>query len=295
MDDAAVATVRRFNRTVTQRIGVLDDEYLARGRPLAASRVLWEVGVDGGDVRALRARLGLDSGYLSRLLRSLEDEGLVTVSPDTVDARVRRVGVTDAGRAELAEMDGQSDALAWSLLDPLDDRARGRLLEAMATVDRLLRLGQVVVAPEDPHSADADVCLRAYFAEIDERFETGFDFDAAEPFAVDDMVEPEGLLLIARLGDKAVACGALHFFAGGTADVKRMWVDPSARGLGLGRRMLVELEAQARAHGVRLLRLETNRALAEAIALYRAVGFEEVAPFNDEVHADHWFAKPLAS
>src|SRR3954469_15963303 len=94
---AATQHVRSFNRTVTQRIGVLQDEYLARGRPLGASRVLWEVGHGPVDARALRARLDLDSGYLSRLLRALEGEGLVVVEPGASDGRGRRGGVTAPG------------------------------------------------------------------------------------------------------------------------------------------------------------------------------------------------------
>ncbi len=293
MDVRAVAGVRRFNRIVTQRIGALDDEYLARGRPLGASRVLWEVADGGSDVRALRARLGLDSGYLSRLLRSLEAEGLVTVAPDPGDRRVRSVRLTEAGRAEWVGLDEESDALAWSLLTPLDDGRRAQLLEAMATVERLLTAGLVEVTVEDPTSADAAACLGAYFAEIDERFASGFDLDEALPFAPSDMVEPEGLLLVARLAGEPVGCGALHFFAGGVADVKRMWVSPTARGLGLGRRMIAELEAHARQRGVGELRLETNESLVEAISLYQAAGFVEVEPFNDEPYGDHWFAKPL--
>lgn len=293
MDEGAVRTVRRFNRTVTQRIGVLEDEYLARGRPLAASRVLWEVGDDGEGVRSLRARLGLDSGYLSRLLRALEQDGLVTVEPDPADGRVRTVRRTPAGQAEFQVMEGLSDDLAWSLLAPLDPAHRQDLLGAMATVERLVTAGLVEVGVEDPHGADATACLQAYFTEIDERFETGFDLEAAEPFSVEDMVEPEGLLLLARLHGEPVGCGALHFFAGAVADVKRMWVAPTARGLGLGRRLLGELEDEARRRGVQLLRLETNRALVEAIGLYRAVGFVEVDAFNAEPHGDHWFAKPL--
>ncbi len=96
MREADIVKVRQFNRTVTQRIGVLNDQYLARRRPLGASRVLWEVGPDGIDVRVVRERLGLDSGYLSRLLRNLEGEGLVTVEPDAEDQRVR-VGAADEG------------------------------------------------------------------------------------------------------------------------------------------------------------------------------------------------------
>jgi len=287
VDPGAVATVRRFNRTVTQRVGALDEEYLARGRPLAASRLLWEVGEGGLDVRSLRARLGLDSGYLSRLLRALEQEGLVTVVPDPVDGRVRRVERTAAGQAEWAAMEAKSDELAWSFLAPLDEDARRRLVDAMATVDRLLTRGLVEVRPADPHSSEAAACLQAYFAEIDQRFESGFAFDRAETFDVEDMIEPEGLLLLAWLADRPVGCGALHFFPDGVADVKRMWIDPAARGLGLGRRLLSELEAEARTQGVRLLRLETNRSLAEAIALYHSSGFVECEPFNDEVHARH--------
>ena len=83
MDAETILTVRRFNRTVTERIGALHEEYLARPRPLGASRLLWEIADAGTDTRGLRTRLELDSGYLSRLLRRLEAEGLVTSTPPT--------------------------------------------------------------------------------------------------------------------------------------------------------------------------------------------------------------------
>ena len=90
-----IATVRAFNRIVTETVGALNETYLARGRSLGASRLLWEIGERGADVRELRARLGLDSGYLSRLLRGLESEGLVVVAGANRDARVRRVTLTE--------------------------------------------------------------------------------------------------------------------------------------------------------------------------------------------------------
>src|SRR5918997_542125 len=100
MDTTAVGKVRSFNRTVTQRLGALHDEYLGRGRPLGASRVLWEIGEGSTDLRSLRSRLDLDSGYLSRLIRSLEADRLITVEPDPNDRRVRAVRLTEAGRTE---------------------------------------------------------------------------------------------------------------------------------------------------------------------------------------------------
>ena len=139
MNDTARLQVRSFNRSVTQRIGALQDEYLARGRPLGASRVLWEVGRDGTDLRALRARLDLDSGYLSRLVRGLERDGLVVVEPGSDDRRVRAIHLTDAGRAERAVLDERSDALAASFLAPLGEPQRARLLEAMADVEHVGR------------------------------------------------------------------------------------------------------------------------------------------------------------
>src|SRR2546423_6646639 len=87
MDAALVDRVRRFHRTVTQRVGALDDAYLARSRPLGQARVLWEIGADGCEVRALRERLDLDSGYLSRLLQTLQAEGLIEVEADDTDRR----------------------------------------------------------------------------------------------------------------------------------------------------------------------------------------------------------------
>jgi len=293
VDSVAVERVRGFNRTVTQRLGALGDEYLSRGRPLGASRVLWEIGESSVDVRALRVRLGLDSGYLSRILRLLERDALVAVEQSREDARVRIVRLRDAGRAERELLDRRSDELAWSLLEPLDAHQRARLLEAMGVVERLLTAGLVEIRIEAPTSATARFCLHAYLAELDARFEGGFDPDRSISADEDELVEPRGLLLVARLRDEPIGCGALKLHGSDPVEIKRMWVAPEARGLGLGRRLLAELERHARERGATVARLETNRALTEAIRLYRTAGYTEVAPFNDEPYGDHWFEKKL--
>src|SRR3954469_20831860 len=127
----AVAQVRRFNRVVTQRVGALDDHFAGLDRPLGEARLLWEIGAGESDVRSLRARLGLDSGYMSRLLRNLEAAGLIAVESDPDDRRVRRARLTPNGIAEREELDRRSDALAASLLQPLDAPQRERLTAAM--------------------------------------------------------------------------------------------------------------------------------------------------------------------
>jgi DNA-binding MarR family transcriptional regulator/GNAT superfamily N-acetyltransferase len=286
--------VRSFNRTVTQRIGVLQDEYLARGRPLGASRVLWEAGEGPVDVRALRERLDLDSGYLSRLLRSLEREGLVVVEAAPRDRRVRTVRLTDAGRAEREVLDRKSDALADSLLAPLGEAQRERLVVAMAVVERLLTAGLVRVGIEDPRSEAARFCMGSYAAELDATFAGGFDTARSRAVDAAELTPPAGLLLVARLRAEPVACGALRLHPGAPAEIKRLWVAPAARGLGVGRRVLTELEVHARRNGADVVQLDTNRALRAATSLYRSAGYTEVAPFNDEPYADHWFEKRLA-
>ncbi len=293
MEHATIQRVRRFNRTVTERIGALHDHYLARDRPLGASRVLWEIGPDGCDVRRLRARLGLDAGYLSRLLRSLEAAGLVTVGPSAHDGRVRAARLTARGRRERLLLDERSDELAASLLAPLSPGQRDELVAAMGKVDRLLTAALVTVDVVDPASPDAAASLAAYFRELDERFDVGFDPARSLTADVDEMRAPRGLFVVARLHGEAIGCGGVKLYADRPAYIKRMWVSPTTRGLSVGRRLLTELEALAAAHGAHAVQLETNRALVEAIAMYRSAGYVEVAPFNDEPYADHWFEKAL--
>lgn len=290
-----IEQVRRFNRRVTQRIGALDDHFLARDRSLGESRVLWEIGLgeDGCDVRRLRSALDLDSGYLSRLLRSLEADGLVTVEPSPEDGRVRTARLTAAGAAERDEIDRRAHDHAWSLLDPLPDGQRRRLVDAMGQVERLLTAALVEIAPADPGDPAAEHCLQEYYAEIDRRLDSGFDPARSRRAGLDDMRPPHGVYLVARLGDEAVGGGGLLFHGDEPTELKRLWVAPSARGLGVGRRLLAELEAHAAAAGSRTIRLDTNHTLAEAIAMYRSTGYRQVERFNDERYADHWFEKDL--
>ncbi|HEX4360865.1 MAG TPA: helix-turn-helix domain-containing GNAT family N-acetyltransferase [Pseudonocardia sp.] len=288
-----ISQVRLFNRTATQRVGALRDEFLDRGRPLGEARVLWEIGAGGRDVRSLRAELGLDSGYLSRLLRSLESAGLVTVESSEADRRVRLARLTESGLAERQTLDERSDAVAEALLEPLSPRQRDRLVAAMSEVVLLLRAGMVRIDDLEPTHPHAQHCLRSYFTELDSRFDTGFEVARSNPAAESELLLPAGLLLVAELGDEPVGCGALRFHLDGVCEIKRMWVAPAARGMGLGRRLLGALEVRAAEQGARVLRLETNRTLAEAISLYRSAGFTEVAPFNQETYAHHWFEKHL--
>jgi len=285
--------VRRFNRTVTQRTGALDDAFLSRDRPLGQARLLWEIGADGSDVRRLRARLDLDSGYLSRMLRSLQGDGLVVVEPSRADARVRTARLTGDGLAERAELDRRSDRAAAALLEPLSAPQRDRLIAAMAEVERLLAASAVQVTEADPRHPDARRAVRAYVTELAQRFDGGFDPALSISASDEEMSPPAGLFLIATLHGEPAGCGALKFHPGAPTEIKRMWVAPEARGLGLGRRLLAELEARAAARGARTLRLETNRALAEAMSLYRSAGYREVAAFNDEPYAHYWFEKTL--
>jgi DNA-binding MarR family transcriptional regulator/GNAT superfamily N-acetyltransferase len=288
-----VAQVRRFNRTVTQRIGVLNENFLASNRSLGQNRLLWEIGVDGRDIRSLRERLDLDSGYVSRLLRALEIGGHVVVEPSPTDGRIRIARLTKTGRGELAALDRRSDEAAAAILQPLNDRQRTKLVTAMAEVERLLIASTVQVRECDPRHRDARFCLKTYYDELAVRFPAGYD-PTISPVADAEMTPPAGLLLVASLHGEPVGCGALIFHPDGVGLVKRMWVAPSVRGLGLGRRLLLELEDRGRNHGVQLMRLETKDVLTEAIRMYETSGYREVAPFNDEPYADHWFEKPLS-
>jgi DNA-binding MarR family transcriptional regulator/GNAT superfamily N-acetyltransferase len=293
MDDDQIQQVRRFNRLVTQRVGALDESYLQRGRPLGEARLIFETGRQGADLRRLRARLGLDSGYLSRLLRSLEEQHLVAVQKQAGDGRMRRVTLTRKGRAELAKYDGLSDRLAASMLAPLDDRHRERLVDAMAEVEWLLSASAIEVGVESPDSADARWCLNEYFRDLAQRFDTGFDPARSNPAADEDLTPPAGYFLVARIDGAIAGCGALKRIDTGIAEIKRMWTAPGMRGRGVARRLLQTLESIARESGVGTLRLETNRALTEAQALYRQQGYVEVPAFNAEPYAHHWFEKRL--
>lgn len=296
MDRALVEWVRSFNRTVTEWVGALNDHFLGRDHSLGEAPLLWEIGGErdeGAEIRELRGRLALDSAYVSRLLRSLERQGLVVVEASPEDRRVRRVRLTAAGRAERAELDRSAEGFAHSLLEPLSESQQVRLAAAMAEVERLLLASTVRITVADPGSADAMWCLERYFAELDGRFDAGFDPARSISAQAHELVPPAGLLLVARLHQEPVGCGALKFHAGAPAELKRMWVAPQVRGLGLGRRLLYELERYASAAGVTVLRLETNRALTDAIAPYRRSGYQEVDAFNAEPYAHHWFEKRL--
>src|SRR3954468_277794 len=294
MEDEMVAHVRRFNRVVTQRVGALDEQFLARERALGQSRLLWEIGAEGSDTRSLRSRLDLDSGYLSRLLRSLERSGLVVTEPHPRDARMRAVRLTPAGLAEREQLDQLSDEFALGLLEPLDERRRRRLVDAMREVERLLTATRIQVETVDPDDPRARSCVQMYVDELDRRFPGGFDPGRSISASAHELRPPAGVMLLATLDGEPVGCGAVKFHADGPSEIKRMWIASAARGLGFARRLLSALEQQA-SRSNRVVRLETNAALEEAIRLYRSSGYVEVPPFNDEAYADHWFEKHLTA
>lgn len=285
--------IRRFNRSVTAEVGALDTSFLGRGRPLGAARVLWSITPDGTDVADIRAHLRLDSGLMSRLLRGLEAEGLITTDIMPDDRRRRAARLTAAGRAEKAAYDRLNDTRATETLSRLS-RDPERLLAAMDLVANALNRDRVVIAPADPEAPAARACLSAYFRLLAERI-PGVSRDHVpdpDPEA-GHYRPPHGTFLLAWSDGLPLGCACLKSVDGATGEVKRLWVDPAARGLGLGRRLMTAIEDAARTQGMGRLRLDTNSGLAEAVALYRSGGWTDTAPFSPPFPADLWFEKAL--
>jgi DNA-binding MarR family transcriptional regulator/GNAT superfamily N-acetyltransferase len=286
-----IAVVRGFNRSYTQRIGALDDSFLGLGMPLGPARLLFEVGTAPGTTQALRERLGLDSGYLSRLLRRLEGDGLVAVRPDPGDRRRRQVSLTAAGRQRWAELERRSDDQARRIVDPLTPRQRDRLARALREADLLVRAATVSFTPADPAAAVARDVVGRYFAEVGRRF--GFDAAGETDKDARLLVPPTGIFVVAVSDGEPVACGGLHTIAPSVGELKRMWVHDDWRGAGLGARLLRHLEDRARDLGHATLRLDTNGALTEAIAMYGRAGYQAIERYNDNPWATHFFEKAL--
>ncbi len=285
------ARIRRFHRAVTREAGALDASFLGRGRPLGVARVLWQIPRQSGDLTAIRAGLGLDSGQFSRILRSLEREGLITLARHEGDGRRRLARLTGAGADEVALYNRLSDDSAKGLVAAAPNSAV--FLAAMDLIATVLNRGQTEVRLADPDDPAAQACLQAYFdllvAQID-----GMRHDhlpLPDPHA-DRYRPPNGAFLIAWSDDLAIGCVSLRTLVPGLGEVKRLWVAPDARGQGLARRLMLAVEEQARKLGMTQLKLDTNAGLTDAIALYQKTGWSPTQAYSG-FPSTHWFAKSL--
>ena len=286
-----ISRVRRFNRAVTSEVGALDTSFLGRGRPLGAARVLNAIGHGRSDVAELRDYLALDSGLMSRLLRSREEEGLVTTKPHPEDARRRIAKLTAAGRREFEAYETLSNAQAESMLARHSQPEA--LLAAMDMVAAALGRSRISIDLLDPRSEPARYCLGEYYAELSRRFARGYDVALSRDPDATDMIAPRGAFFVALSDGLPLGCVGLKGAGGPLAEIKRLWVAPAARGLGLARRLMDAAETAARQLSITTLRLDTNSALGEAMQLYRRTGWTEIERFNDDPYPDLFFEKRL--
>ena len=288
----AIARLRRFNRAVTREVGALDTSFLGRGRPLGMVRVLQLVRPEGTDVALIRDRLTLDSGLTSRFLRSLEREGLIETTTDPADRRRRIARLTTAGKAELAAYEAIGHDRAARLITKAGSRA-DEVVAAMDLIATLLNRDQMEIREADPDSPEALACLHAYFSELVARI-PGLHLDQfplPDPQA-DSYRPPKGRFLVAWSDNLPVGCVSLRPLDATTAEIKRLWVHDSARGQGLARRLMTAIEGEARSMGHTTLKLDTHSALIEAITLYRATGWSDIAHYT-QPPGDTWMGKTL--
>ena len=156
-----------------------------------------------------------------------------------------------------------------------------------------MRASTVEVTSVSAYGPAARVCLDRYCDELAARFPEGFDLESDGAPQLDDYVPPAGAFLVAQILDEPAGCGALRTFAPGIGEIRRMWVSPEVRGLGVGRRLLETLEQTARERRLRAVRLDTHSSLAEALQLYRSSGYREIPRYNDNPYAHHWLQKSL--
>lgn len=280
---------RRFARAVTTELGALEDSFLGLGRSLGAARVLNAIGQGKNDITAIRRYLKLDSGLMSRLLRGLEAEGLIKISVDPNDSRRRLVALSVEGEREFHAYEALSDARATQILSR--NRRMDELLVAIDFIATALIGDQIEIVQVNPESQAARACLSRYYEELNARFEGGFDVRRSRDPETLKMTEPNGAFFVAMSDNLPIGCGALCGDGSQVAEVKRVWVHPTARGFGFAMQLMRKIETKALELSIRELRLDTNRALTEAITFYHQAGWREIERFNDDPYADYFFSK----
>ncbi len=252
------------------------------------------IGHGRSDVAEIRDYLGLDSGLMSRLLRSLEDEGLIETTAHEDDARRRVATLTRAGRREFAAYEALSNTQAEGFLGAAfaaRGAAGGDGPDRLGADARARRAGRDGSAAAKQHA----IACGEYYSELGRRFKQGFDVSLSRDPDAKDMRRPRGTFIVAMSDTLPIGCVGLKGTDHGYAEIKRLWVAPAARGLRLGRRLMDAAENAARDLGITLLRLDTNSALAEAGQLYRTTGWREIPRFNDDPYPDLFFEKHIQS
>lgn len=307
--DAQAAALRAFNRFYTRRIGVLDEHLYGTGLTLPQTRVLWELahreGVPAGE---LARQLGLDPGYLSRLLGTLKARRLVRARRSAADARQTLLSLTAAGQKVYAPMNAQSQAQTRALLAPLDDNGRRQLLQATRTIETLLGepprepspcvlralqpgdIGWVVSRHGVIYAREYgwDITFEALVAQIASRFVEQFDARREACWIAEREGQNIGCVFLVQARDDP--SGKLQR---GVAQLRLLVVEPSARGLGIGARLVAECERFARDAGYRRIRLWTQSILTAARAIYAKAGYRLIdsqphRSFGAELVAEVW-------
>jgi DNA-binding MarR family transcriptional regulator/predicted N-acetyltransferase YhbS len=289
--DPRIEAVREFNRFYTRRIGVLQESLLETKFSLTESRLLWEFAHRERVTATELARdLGLDPGYLSRLLRGFKDKGLIKAERAPSDARHLHLSITAAGRRAFAPLDARTRDQVGGLLGSLGEEGQRQLLQAMASIERLLepaRASPYLLRAHRPgdigwtierHGAlyareyGWDIGFEALVAHIAARFVDHFD-PAREAcwIAERDGVNVGCVFLVQARDEKTDAPRP------GVAQLRMLLVEPAARGLGIGVRLVEECERFARRCGYRSIVLWTNSVLVAARGIYAKAGYRLVA------------------
>jgi DNA-binding MarR family transcriptional regulator/GNAT superfamily N-acetyltransferase len=284
-----VAQVRRFNRFYTRLVGALDEGHLRSSFSLAETRVLYEIAQSHGPgATDLGRRLGLDPGYLSRILRGFERRGLVERHRSADDARRNHLSLTDKGRATFDDLNTRASEVIAALLQPLPPGEQQKLLDSMCTIESLLDAPPVPslqsLVTLRPHRA-GDMGWIVHRQAILYAQEYGWDerYEALISRIVADFIErfdpKRERCWIAERRNEIVGSVFLikHPERAGVAQLRLLYVEPSARGLGIGRRLVRECTEFARQAGYKAITLWTNSVLTSARKIYEAEGYRLVA------------------
>jgi putative acetyltransferase len=280
----AIRILRRFNRYYTNRLGLLSRYRFDTNLTLTEARVIFEIGLAREHTQSALGRdLKVDMGYLNRVVRRLEARGFVSIRRDRRDGRVSVLSLTEAGRAVLSKINRESDAEVEDMLRGMEAQEAQALmlhmLEAMRLLEKQAAGRPIVRRAESPPEIDAARTLMREYAQFlgeDLSFQ-GFEKELSG--LPGKYAPPSGALFLARVGNDLAGCVALRKLSPGICEMKRLFVRPQCRGLGIGRLLARRVIEEAEALGYKAMRLDTLERLRSAVELYQSLGFRQISPY----------------